>query len=143
MSRIAPDTPAIISGARKFRLRLWKEVFRQASSGPAPVRKRSNRPMGMAVLLKKGAPTVTLTSCTALEISGNNVPQRTANTSASRIQLLKRKPLSRETRESSLFSLLRWSKRRKSSVSEKKRMMERKTAKKGPMFDCAKACTEE
>ena len=63
--------------------------------------------MGIATLLKNGAPTVTVAFSTALEITGNSVPQNTANTSASRIQLLNRNPLSRETMESSLFSLFK------------------------------------
>ena len=57
--------------------------------------------------------------------------------------MLNRNPLSRETMESSLFSLFRNSKRRNSSDTAKNSTMPRKTAKNGPMFDCAKACTEE
>src|ERR1017187_3454884 len=127
----------------KLPFRLWNEVFRHANRGPAPVKNKSSRPMGIATLLKNGAPTVTVAFSTAFEITGNKVPQNTANTSASKIQLLKRKPLSRETIESSLFSLFKWSRRRKSKVTDKNRMMARKTAKNGPMLDCAKACTEE
>ena len=86
---------------------------------------------------------MTVLSSTAFEIIGKIVPQSTAKTAASKIQLLKRNPLSRETTESSRFSLFRKSSRKKSSVSEKKIMMPRNTAKKMPMFDWAKACTEE
>ncbi len=86
---------------------LWKLVLRQASSGPAPVRKSSSSPIGIMTLLKNGGPTVTVVFSTAFETMGKIVPQNTANTAASRIQLLNRNPLSRETTESSRFSLFR------------------------------------
>src|ERR1051326_3866180 len=78
----------------------------------------------------------------ALETMGKIVPHSTAKTAASSTQLLNRNPLSRETTESSWFSLLRKSSRKKSRLSEKTTITPRKAAKKGPMLDCAKACTE-
>jgi hypothetical protein len=45
--------------------------------------------------------------------TGKSVPQRTVKQAASRIRLLKRKLDSRETSDSSLFSVLRWSRWRK------------------------------
>src|ERR1700676_4799315 len=95
------------NGIVKFRLKLWNEVLRQASTGPAPVKNNRSNPMGIVVLLKNGGPTETVTFCTAFEMMGKMVPQSTAKTAANKIQLLNRNPLSRETTESSLFSLFK------------------------------------
>src|SRR5487761_367722 len=124
-----PATTATASGTVKLRLRLSKEVFRQASSGPAPVRKRSIRPIGTATRLKNGGPTVTVLLSTAFEMIGKIVTHSTAKTSAKRIQLLKRNPLSREITESSRFSLFRKSSRKNNKVSETRAMTAKKPAK--------------
>src|SRR5580700_2909621 len=102
-----PATRPIISGHAKFRFRLSTEVFRQASSGPTPVRKSRNRPIGMLTLLKNGAPTFILEPETASDKTGKSVPERTAIQETSRIKLLKRKLDSRETIASSWFSLFK------------------------------------
>src|SRR3972149_229695 len=103
----APMARETIPGIRKFFRRLPREDFRQAKSGPTPVRNSSSSPMGMFTLLKKGAPTLIFTPCTASEITGNNVPQSTEKQAASNKRLLKRKLLSRETSESNWLWLFR------------------------------------
>ena len=87
----------MISGQAKFLFRLSTEVFRQASSGPTPVRKSRNKPMGILTLLKNGAPTLILDPATHSERTGKSVPERTATQATSRIKLLNRKLDSRET----------------------------------------------
>ena len=61
----------------------------------------------MFTLLKKGAPTLIFSLVNASLMTGNIVPHSTAKQLASRMTLLKRKLDSRETTESSSFSLLR------------------------------------
>src|SRR3970040_2369880 len=75
-------------------------------------------------------------------MSGKSVPQSTAKQEASRMRLLNRKLDSREASESSWFSLLRKSSRRSSTNPQTNSTRLKKTAKYGPMADCAKACTE-
>src|SRR5580704_14882115 len=97
-------TPARIppaSGHAKFLLSPSREVLRQASSGPTPVRNRRNSAIGTFTLLKNGGPTLIFVPCTHSEKTGNRVPQRTAKQAARRMRLLKRKLDSRETSESS------------------------------------------
>src|SRR5580704_12303950 len=103
----APPTTPTINGQAKFRFRLSTEVFRQASSGPTPVRKRSSKPIGMLTLLKNGAPTLIFDPESASDKTGNSVPERTAIHETNRIKLLKRKLDSRETIASSWFSLFK------------------------------------
>src|SRR5208282_6122612 len=102
-----PTSAPPARGQAKLRRRLSSEVRRQASSGPTPVKNSRKRPMGMFTLLKKGAPTLILLPVKASEMTGKSVPQRTAKQAARRIKLLKRKLDSRETMESSWFSLFR------------------------------------
>src|ERR1700675_3826893 len=102
-----PPKRPTISGQAKFRFRLSAEVFRQASSGPTPVRKSRSRPIGMLTLLKKGAPTLILEPETASDKTGKSVPESTATQETSRIRLLKRKLDSRETMASNWFSLFK------------------------------------
>src|SRR5580700_351991 len=102
-----PPTQPTISGQVKFRFRLSTEVFRHASNGPTPVRKRRSKPMGMFTLLKKGAPTLILEPDSASDKTGKRVPESTAMHETKRIKLLKRKLDSRETMASSWFSLFR------------------------------------
>src|SRR5580693_7103425 len=104
---IAPARRPTISGQAKFRFRLSTEVFRQARSGPTPVRKSRNRPIGMLTLLKNGAPTLILEPETASDKTGKSVPERTAMQETSRIKLLNRKLDSRETMASNWFSLFK------------------------------------
>src|SRR5436309_6028000 len=102
------STPAA-AGIIRLRRMLAKEVLRHASSGPTPVRNIRNKPIGRIILLKNGGPTLILCPCTASDKIGKSVPQSTAKHAASSTRLLNRKLDSRETRASSLFSVLRWS----------------------------------
>jgi len=86
-----------------------REVERHASSGPTPVRKSRKMPIGTATRLKKGGPIVTFDPCTYSLRTGKSVPQRMTKQATRRTRLLKRKLDSRETMDSSRFSLLRWS----------------------------------
>src|SRR4029077_1481171 len=104
---IIPASKPAISGQLKLRFKLSAEVLRQASSGPTPVRNRSSNPMGILTLLKNGAPTLMREPENHSENTGNKVPERTAMQETSKIKLLNRKLDSRETMESSWFSLLR------------------------------------
>src|SRR5271154_1112697 len=90
--RITPPMSPSISGHAKLRFKLSAEVFRHASSGPTPVRKRRKRPSGILTLLKNGAPTLIFEPETASDKTGNSVPARTATHETSKIKLLKRKP---------------------------------------------------
>src|SRR5215467_3065644 len=99
-------TPAML-GQRKFRRKLSAEVFRHARSGPTPVKNRSKSPSGIFTLLKNGAPTLILDPVNHSENTGKSVPEITAIQATSRTRLLKRKLDSRETIESSWFSLFR------------------------------------
>src|SRR5579859_113903 len=104
---IVPPSKPIISGQAKFLFRLSTEVFRQARSGPTPVRKSRSKPMGMLTLLKNGAPTLILEPESHSDKTGKSVPESTAMHETRRIKLLKRKLDSRETMASSWFSLFR------------------------------------
>src|SRR5207245_160858 len=103
----APTIMEEIAGKVKLRFRLPRDVFRQASRGPTPVRKRRTRPIGTMILLKKGAPTVILYPRTSSESSGNSVPEIMAKVAPSSSRLLNMKLDSRETSDSSLFSARR------------------------------------
>src|SRR3989442_11926070 len=102
---IAPASNPAPSGQPKFRRKLSRDVLRQASSGPTPVRNRSISPMGIFILLKYGAPTLIFVLITHSDRTGNSVPESTATQATSRIRLLNKKLDSRETMESSWFSL--------------------------------------
>src|ERR1700731_2590156 len=102
-----PAMRPINSGQPKLRLRLSSEVLRQASKGPTPVRNKSNKPMGIFTLLKNGVPTLMRSPVNHSEKTGKSVPDRTAMQETSKIKLLKRKLDSRETIESSWFSLFK------------------------------------
>src|SRR6266478_1650092 len=67
----------------------------------------SSNPIGIFTLLKNGAPTLMREPDNHSENTGKRVPERTAMQDTSRIKLLNRKLDSRETIESSWFSLLR------------------------------------
>ena len=75
--------------------------FRQASSGPMPVRSSRHNPMGSIHWLKNGGPTVRRSPRTASLSVGNIVAKRTKNAEKSRIQLFIMNAASRETHESS------------------------------------------
>src|SRR5206468_8041373 len=103
-------TPLIrpkIKGQPKLRFKLSPEVFRHASRGPTPVRKRIARPTGIMILLKNGAPTLIREPESPSEITGKSVPERTAMQATRKSRLLNRKLDSREIIESSWFSLFR------------------------------------
>src|SRR6266566_6951529 len=101
----APESNPTPSGQPKFRRKLSSDVLRQASSGPTPVRNKSINPMGIFTLLKKGAPTLIFEPSTHSDRTGKSVPESTATQATSRIRLLNKKLDSRETMESSWFSL--------------------------------------
>src|SRR5581483_10571073 len=103
----AINIKAAIPGYWKLRRRLSTEVRRQANSGPTPVKKSRNSPMGTIKRLYQSASREILSPVAYSEITGNKVPQSTAKQLASRIRLLKRKLDSRETTLSSCDSLLR------------------------------------
>ena len=63
--------------------------------------------MGMFTLLKNGLPTLISRPDSHSEKTGNSVPDNTAKHDTSRIRLLNKKLDSRETIESSWFSLFR------------------------------------
>ena len=65
------------------------------------------RPMGIITLLKKGAPTLMRLLVNHSEKTGKSVPERTAMHATRKRRLLNRKLDSRETMESSMFSLFR------------------------------------
>src|SRR5215467_11686102 len=104
---IAPAISPKTVGHRKFRCRLSVEVLRHASNGPTPVRNNNNRPKGMFTLLKNGAPTLIRDPVNHSEKTGNNVPDNTAMQATSSTRLLNKKLDSRETSESSWFSLFK------------------------------------
>src|ERR1700752_223543 len=104
--RTAAMRPAI-KGQPKLRFMLSAEVLRQASRGPTPVRNKMARPIGTMTLLKKGAPTLMRLLVNHSEKTGKSVPERTAMQATRKRRLLKRKLDSRETMESSWFSLFR------------------------------------
>src|SRR5664279_608681 len=85
-----------IVGQRNARLRLSHEERLHAMSGPTPVSKSRNSPIGTFTLLKNGAPTVIFSPVTISLILGNTVPQSTANALASSSRLLNRKLDSRD-----------------------------------------------
>src|ERR1035437_9725443 len=95
-------------GSTKLRLIARNDVARHGSSGPTPVRKSRNSPMGMATELYQGAPTVTLLPTTYSLRMGKSVPHRITKQAASRTRLLKRKLDSRLTSDSRCCSLFRW-----------------------------------
>src|SRR5215813_9374684 len=105
-----PTTPATSPktlGHRKLRFKLSVDVLRQASNGPTPVRNRSNRPSGIFTLLKNGAPTLIREPVNHSENTGNSVPESTATQATNKTRLLNKKLDSRETIESSWFSLFK------------------------------------
>src|SRR6202163_1317309 len=102
-----PASRAMSRGQPKLRFKLSVEVLRHARSGPTPVRNRSRSPMGILTLLKNGAPTLIFEPENHSENTGNRVPERTAMQETNKIKLLNRKLDSRDTIESSWFSLLR------------------------------------
>src|SRR5580704_8595928 len=101
MNATIPQTIPPASGQAKLRRSASKEVLRQASSGPTPVRSKRNSAMGTFTLLKKGGPTLILLRVNHSESTGKSVPHKTAKQAANRMRLLKRKLDSRETSESS------------------------------------------
>src|ERR1700685_3661653 len=100
-----PATRPISSAQPKLRFKLSSEVLRHASNGPTPVNNNSSRPMGMFTLLKNGVPTLILFGVNHSERTGKSVPESTVTQDTSKIKLLNRKLDSRETTESSWFSL--------------------------------------
>ena len=92
-------------GHRKFRFKLSSDVLRHASSGPTAVSSNSSIVMGSITRLKNGGPTVIFVPVTHSESTGKSVPHSTAKQAARSTRLLNRKLDSRDTNDSSLFSL--------------------------------------
>src|SRR5205085_12220140 len=133
---------AASAGMEKLRFKLSKEVLRQASSGPRAVSRSSSKATGMLTRLKNGGPTVTLVPCTHSDSTGKSVPHRTVKQATSRIRLLNRKLDSRETSDSSLFSLLRCERFLTKKKTQVAKVRARNVTNQSPMEDCAKAWTE-
>ena len=108
-TRITAVMTARIVGHVNAFLRLSNELRRQAISGPTPVRKSRNRPIGMLTRLKYGPSTEIFSPVTASEITGNSVPHRIEKQLASRMRLLNRKLDSRDNTLSSCDSLFKYS----------------------------------
>src|SRR5437773_12124932 len=92
----APPQSAMIAGSRKLRFRLLVDAFRQASSGPTPVRNNRKIAIGTFTPLKNGALTVIFSPVTQSERDGSTAPQSTAKHEARRTRLLNMKLLSRD-----------------------------------------------
>src|ERR1700688_3064855 len=73
-----PPSKPVIAGHAKLRFKLSRDVCRQASSGPTPVRTNSSSPIGIFTLLKNGAPTLIREPDSHSENTGNSVPDSTA-----------------------------------------------------------------
>ena len=93
-------TSAEVTGHWNWWRRFDSDDFRQASSGPTPVRNSKARPIGIIHLLKNGGPTVIRTPVTASLIVGNSVANRIKNAEKSRIQLFNKNAASRDTQDS-------------------------------------------
>src|SRR5271166_2631651 len=104
ISAIAVSSASVV-GMTKLRRTRSSDVWRHASSGPTPVSSTRNNPMGTFTRLKNGGPTVTFDPVTHSESTGNSVPHSTAKHATNSTRLLNRKLDSRETSDSSLFSL--------------------------------------
>src|SRR5579864_7404430 len=94
-----PESRPTTTGQPKLRFRLSPEVLRHASNGPTPVRNRIASPTGIMILLKNGAPTLMRDPESPSEMTGNNVPERTAMQATRKSRLLNRKLDSREIME--------------------------------------------
>ena len=141
--RMAPTARKQATGTVKCRLRLCTDVFRQAKSGPAPVRKSRKMPSGTLIWLKYGALTVIFSPLTASESTGNMVPHRMAKHTPTSARLFSRKLLSLETKESS--SLRAFRARRRLIRSPKDNTIETMTKpmNMGPMPEVVKEWTDE
>ena len=106
-SRTITSAQAAKPGHRKFRRKLSVEVRRQANSGPTPVRKSRNSPIGIINRLNQAGSRLIFSPDAYSVIIGNSVPHSTAKQLARRIRLLNRKLDSREITLSSSASLFR------------------------------------
>src|SRR6185437_9530629 len=137
-----PTANAPIAGHKKFRLKLSKDVFRHANSGPTAVSRSKSNANGTATLLKKGGPTVTLCPCTHSDSTGNSVPHNTVKQIKRKSQLLNRKLDSREIIDSSWCSLFKCSRFFQYRYPHTARIIARNATNQSPIDDCANACTE-
>jgi hypothetical protein len=85
---------------------------------------------------------VTLLPCTYSEMTGNKVPHSTVKQAASRTRLLNRKLDSRETSDSSLCSVFRWSRCSTKVNMQTTSVNTRNPTNQLPIDDWANACTE-
>src|SRR6267142_1084203 len=140
--RIAAVSTPAPAGMAKLRFRLSHEVLRQASSGPRPVSSSRKSAIGTFTRLKNGGPTVTFSPWTASESNGNSVPHRTAKHDARKTRLLNKKLDSRESSDSSLFSLLRCERFLTKKNTHTTIVAMSSPPNHQPIEDCANACTE-
>src|ERR1700756_803920 len=106
-SRAAAVAKVAMEGNTKLRRMERSDEERHASSGPRPISASRPRPIGTAMRLYQGAPTVTLLPCTYSLSTGKSVPHRMVKQAARKMRLLNRKLDSRETSDSILWSDLR------------------------------------
>src|SRR6476620_5356874 len=107
-SRAIAVAMVAMEGNTKLRRMERSDEERHASSGPRPINASRLRPIGTAMRLYHGAPTVTRLPCTYSLRTGKSVPHRMVKQAARKMRLLKRKLDSRETRDSILWSDFRW-----------------------------------
>src|SRR5436305_2035692 len=98
-----PTSTVATTGQRNWNQALAIVDFRQANSGPTPVRNRRMKPMGVIHLLKNGGPTVRRSPRTASLSVGNIVANSTKKAENNNTQLFTRNDASREIHESSSF----------------------------------------
>src|SRR5262249_51193298 len=101
-----PAANPLSSGTEKSRLRLLALARRQAITGPTPVRNSKSTPKGPFTLLKNGGPPGDFSPPPPFDQTGKTVPQKVAKARPTNTQLFNRKAASRESSESSSFSLL-------------------------------------
>src|SRR5207248_10827185 len=104
---VIPTASEPSTGQEKLRLKLSKDVLRQASNGPRAVSSSNSSATGIITRLKNGGPTVILWPWIHSDRTGNRVPQSTVKQAITNNRLLNRKLDSREISASSLCSLRR------------------------------------
>ncbi len=112
--KIASSTPkptVRATGTVKFRRAFTAVARRQAMTGPIPLSSTSARPSGTVQRSNHGGPSAVFVPVTASLMSGKNVPRNVTNASATRTKLFAMKTASRDSSESSMFSLLSVSRR--------------------------------
>ncbi len=93
-----------VAGSASWRRRFTIDARRQAMSGPAPISASSASPSGMFTRVKNGGSTATFVPRTSSAKIGYTVPTSTEHAIPTSSRLLKRKPASRLTGDSSVAS---------------------------------------